>query len=236
MAKVVIFTGAGISAESGIDTFRDSGGVWENFNIEDVCVKGCLEKNRDATINFYDTRRVALKDKQPNYAHKQIVNIQKKYPEKIKLITQNVDDLFEKAGAVDVIHVHGFLTQIRCTNCEYTEEIGNVAQSEAWDSCPMCQSMLRPDIVFFNESAPFYEDMFREMDDCEMLIVMGTSGATLCVGLMVDRGVKYTILNNLEEHYSIDHSKFDKTIFKPATKAVDEIVEDIEQFLSKESR
>lgn len=121
MAKVVIFSGAGISAESGIKTFRDTGGLWENNRIEDVCTRGCLEKNRTATLKFYNQRRIELKDKSPNDAHIKIAELKKKYAQDIAVITQNVDDLFERAGCQDLIHLHGFIREIRCMrrSCNY---------------------------------------------------------------------------------------------------------------------
>ena len=109
MAKVIIFSGAGISAESGISTFRDSGGLWNEYKIEDICSAGCMQKNRDKTIEFYDKRRVELEDKQPNKAHRKIKKLKDKYPNDIAIITQNVDNLFEKAGCRDVLHLHGIL-------------------------------------------------------------------------------------------------------------------------------
>jgi len=231
MAKVVIFTGAGLSAESGIDTFRDSGGIWEKHNIDDVCTKGCLDTNRDETIKFYDMLRTGLENKEPNHAHKVIAQLKQKYPDDISIITQNVDDLFEKAGCKDVIHVHGELKKIECISCNYQEDIGYVAQNEAWQSCPMCKKDLRPYVVFYNEPAPLYQDMFLELANCEFLVVIGTSGATLCVDLMLGKNIEYTILNNLEKSVSIDHKKFDKVLFKNATRAIDEIAKDIEIFL-----
>ncbi len=231
MAKIVIFTGAGISAESGINTFRDSDGLWEQHRIEDVCTKGCLETNREATVSFYDARRLDLETKKPNKAHYEVAKLKEKYPDKIAIITQNVDNLFEKAGCDDVIHVHGFLTQIKCQSCEYIEDIGCTKQDDAWENCPMCKSGLRPNVVFFGERAPYYEDMFKEIDDCEYLVVIGTSGAVLCVDLMIGKEMKHTVLNNLEPSSSLNHKKFKKVLFKPATQAIDEIVQDIEKFL-----
>ena len=98
MAKVIIFSGAGISAESGISTFRDSGGLWDNYKIEEICSAGCLGWNYDETINFYDKRRLDIKNKEPNKAHKEITKLADQYPNELKIITQNVDDMFERAG------------------------------------------------------------------------------------------------------------------------------------------
>ena len=124
MAKVIILSGAGISAESGISTFRDEDGLWENHKIEDICVSGCLDFNRDNTIKFYDMLRKNLKDKEPNKAHKIVAELKNKYPNDIAVITQNVDDMFEKAGCKGVIHLHGFLQELRCTKCKKLVNIG----------------------------------------------------------------------------------------------------------------
>lgn len=232
MAKVVIFSGAGISSESGISTFRDADGLWENYKIEDVCTKGCLDKNREMTIKFYDMLRVALREKEPNYAHKKIAELKNKYSNDIAVITQNVDDLFERGGCSDVLHVHGFLKQIRCEECDYIEDIGYTAQYEVKENCPICKSHLRPDIVFFHEAAPKYQNMFLELDDCEMFVVIGTSGMVLNMEMLIGGKMSYTILNNLEPSKAIKHKKFSKVIFKEATKAINEIADDIENFLN----
>ncbi|MEA1914272.1 MAG: Sir2 family NAD-dependent protein deacetylase, partial [Campylobacterota bacterium] len=104
--KIVFFTGAGISADSGISTFRDADGLWENYDVQKICTAGCLDTNRDETVEFYNNRRLDLKDKRPNKAHHTIARLQTQYSQSIKIITQNVDDLFEKAGCKDVLHVH----------------------------------------------------------------------------------------------------------------------------------
>jgi len=173
MAKVIILSGAGISAESGISTFRDSNGLWEKYKIKDICTVGCLHKNRKATIDFYDYRRSELKDKEPNYAHKVISQLKSKYPDDIVVITQNVDDMFEKADCPDVLHLHGFLKELKCKKCNTILDIGYEKQSGNYESCSKCNKLLRPNIVFFGEQAPKYKDMYKEFKNCEMLVVIG---------------------------------------------------------------
>lgn len=233
MAKIIIFSGAGISVESGISTFRDSGGLWEEHKIEDVCSYDSLEKNRDLVINFYDKRREDISDKNPNYAHYQISKLQKKYPNDIKLITQNVDDLFEKAGCEDVLHIHGFLRELKCTSCNYIRDIEYESQQENNYDCPECNIPLRPNIVFFGENAPKYRDLYQELEDCEMFVTIGTSGNVVDVSSLAYY-VKKAILNNLEPSSAIDEDKFDKCIYKKATEAIDEIIDDIEAFLKSQ--
>jgi len=232
MAKVVVFSGAGISAESGISTFRDSGGLWENYKIEEICSAGCLDWNYDATIEFYDKRREDIADKEPNKAHKEFVALKKRHPKEVALITQNVDDLFEKAGCEDILHLHGFLREVRCEACGFLDDIGYKKLREAYaDGCPRCSHPLRPNVVFFGEAAPKYADMYKELQDCEMLVVVGTSGNVINTDMFLNSQIKYSILNNLEPSPAIDDRLYSKVLYKKASEAVDEIVGDVEAFL-----
>jgi NAD-dependent deacetylase len=230
MKKVIIFSGAGISAESGISTFRDSNGLWENHRIEDVCSADSLYKNRSLVIDFYNQRRTDIRDKKPNYAHLMVKNLQDRYPKNIEIITQNVDDLFERAGSKDVLHLHGFLRELRCESCSYIVDIGYEVQKDKGYECPHCCIDLRPNIVFFGESAPRYQDLYRALDECDMLVVIGTSGNVIDVNFLATHA-KVAILNNLEYSSLIDENRFNKCLYKKATDAIDEIADDIEDFL-----
>jgi len=237
MAKVVVFSGAGISAESGISTFRDSGGLWENYKIEEICSAGCLDWNYDATIEFYDKRREDIADKEPNKAHKEFVALKKRHLKEVALITQNVDDLFEKAGCEDILHLHGFLREVRCEACGFLDDIGYKKLREVYaDGCPRCSHPLRPNVVFFGEAAPKYTDMYKELQDCEMLVVVGTSGNVINTDMFLNSQIKYSILNNLEPSPAIDDRLYSKVLYKKASEAVDEIVGDVEAFLFKSSQ
>ena len=231
MAKVIILSGAGISAESGISTFRDSNGLWEKYKIKDICTVGCLHKNRKATIEFYDYRRSELKDKEPNYAHRVISQLKSKYPNDIAVITQNVDDMFEKADCTDVLHLHGFLKELKCKKCNTILDIGYEKQSGNYESCSRCNKLLRPNIVFFGEQAPKYKDMYKEFMSCEVLVVMGTSGAVINADMFLNPQIKLSILNNLEPSSYINDSLYSKVLYKKATLAIDEIADDIENYL-----
>lgn len=231
MAKVIILSGAGISAESGISTFRDSGGLWEKHKIEDVCYAGCLEKNRKLTIDFYNSRREELKNKKPNHAHKLIAKLKDKYKKQIAVITQNVDDMFEKAGCEEVLHLHGFLRELKCEKCENIVDIAYEKQDTTNENCPKCQNHLRPNIVFFGEMAPKYQDMYKEFDDCEFFVVIGTSGAVINTDMFLNPDIKVSILNNLEPSGYLMEEVYTKVLHKKATEAIDEIAFDIENFL-----
>ncbi|PCJ15988.1 MAG: NAD-dependent deacetylase [Candidatus Cloacimonadota bacterium] len=228
--KIVFFTGAGISAESGISTFRDSGGLWEEYKIEDICSAGCLDWNREKTVEFYDKRRENISDKVPNKAHLTISKLQKKYPNSIKIVTQNVDDLFEKAGCKEILHLHGFLREVVCRNrsCNYLYDIAYAKQAE---KCPECGDYLRPNVVFFGEAAPKYWDMDEVLRDSYMTIIIGTSGNVLNVADII-MGSKYSILNNLEKSDAINDRIFDKVIYGTATNAINEIEKLIELLLT----
>ncbi len=235
MARVVILSGAGLSAESGINTFRDSGGLWDQYDVNVICNYDSLDKHEALTIEFYDKRRLDIQDKEPNYAHKVIRELKKEYSKDIVVITQNVDDLFEKAGLEqnEIIHLHGFLPELRCRNyeCEEIYEIGyNEQQSFHNGICPKCGSKLRPNIVFFGEQAPMYEHLNREFQDCEMFVVIGTSGNVIGVNTMANFS-DISILNNLEPSDAIDDRLFTKVIYDKATNGIGIIADMIEEFL-----
>lgn len=229
MEKVIIFSGAGISAESGISTFRDTGGLWDEYKIEEICTKGCLSWNRDKTIEFYNKRRVQLADVKPNHAHEVIARLKEKYPNDIAIITQNVDDLFEQAGCKDVIHLHGYMPNIRCEHCGFIKIVGYVHQTE--ERCEKCDAKMRPDIVFFHEPAPMYSTLYMKMSACQFLVVIGTSGNVIAMDKYA-RKAKHSILNNLEPSKAINEQIYTKVIYEKASIAIDEIALDIEQYLA----
>jgi NAD-dependent deacetylase len=236
MSKVVILSGAGISAESGISTFRDSGGLWEEYDVSIVCNYDSLQKNEALTVEFYDKRRAELEDKEPNYAHKVIKELKDEYGSDIAIITQNVDNLFEKAGmsSNDVLHLHGFMPEVRCQNdsCSGIYDIGYKSLYTFNDGiCPKCLTKLRPNIVFFGESAPMYEELNKHMQDCELFIVVGTSGNVIGVNTMASF-CERSILNNLEPSDAIDESSFSKVLYEKASEAIEEIREEIKEFFS----
>jgi NAD-dependent deacetylase len=231
MARVVIFSGAGISAESGLSTFRDTGGLWEKYRIEEICTAGCLSWNRENTLTFYDARREQLASVSPNTAHFAIAKLQEKFPKDVAIITQNVDDLFERAGCKDVLHLHGFLPRLRCEKCGETELIG-YAKQERDVTCKSCGGFLRPDIVFFGEAAPMYEYLYEAMEECQFLVIIGSSGNVVAMDHFALH-VKVSILNNLEKSDAINERVYTKVLHQKATEAVEEIVGDVERFLRK---
>lgn len=230
MSKVVVLTGAGISAESGIPTFRGENGLWNKVNVDDVCRVGCLENNRKQTIDFHDNLRISLKDKKPNKAHIELAKLKRMYPNEVTIFTQNVDNLFEKAGG-EVIHLHGELMKLQCEECKKVFEIGYQRQEDYFNGiCPFCKSKkLRPFVVFYGEPAPNYKKFYKELEDCELFVVIGTSGEVLPVN-DIAKNIK-SILNNLEKNENIDDSLFEKVYYEKATTAIDKIIKDIKEVI-----
>ena len=236
MARVVILSGAGLSAQSGISTFRDNNGLWENYDISVVCDASSMINNKKITLDFYDKRREDIKNKVPNYAHEVLVKLKREFSSDIALITQNVDDLFEKAGLKEdeLIHLHGFLPEVRCQN-KKCEEIYNISykkintMNEGY--CKKCNTQLRPNIIFFGESAPKYENLHYELNDCEFIVIIGTSGNVIDVNYMANN-IKYSILNNLEQSDAIEDSLFSKVIYDKVSDVIDEIYNDVKEFLN----
>ena len=226
--KVYIVSGAGLSAESGIQTFRGSDGLWENYSIEEICSTSGWQRDRQKVTNFYDDRRAELEYKEPNYAHKKLAEIKRKYPNNIFMLTQNIDNMLEKAGCADVVHLHGTLTDLRCERCNLTFDIGYNKQKDT--ICPNCNStLIRHNVVMFGESAPAYVHLNRLYNEAEMIIVIGTSGNVIDTAYMAQL-VDYSILNNLD--VDVNHDQyFTKLFYKPATEAIDDISILIEEFL-----
>jgi len=172
MKKVIVLSGAGISAESGISTFRDSGGLWEQHRIEDVATYEAWLKNRQLVLDFYNQRRKQLCDVSPNAGHYELVRLEQGYD--VQIITQNVDDLHERAGSKNVLHLHGELKKARSTVDEnYVVEIDGWELNEGM-LCPR-GAQLRPHIVWFGEAVPMIEPAAKLCSQADYLIVVGTS-------------------------------------------------------------
>lgn len=174
--RIVILTGAGISAESGIDTFRSAGGLWEQHRVEDVATPEGFARNPDLVLGFYDARRAALAKVEPNPAHAALARLEREFSGEFLLVTQNVDDLHERGGSTRVLHMHGELKSALCLSCEMRSR---------WDApmldrpkCPVCQApSLRPDVVWFGEMPYQMERIYAALATCDLFVSIGTSGA-----------------------------------------------------------
>lgn len=172
-STVVILTGAGISAESGLKTFRESGGLWEEYNVYDVATPEAFAANPELVWEFYNKRRQQIINAKPNDAHRAITDFQSRFPGTF-VITQNVDDLHEKAGNMNIIHMHGELNSIKCTSCSYSRK--DLSPVSGIPVCPECSSPLRPDIVWFGEIPYHMQDILRLLSTASLFIAVGTSG------------------------------------------------------------
>lgn len=173
MKQIVVFTGAGVSAESGLGTFRDSDGLWENYRIEDVCTHSAWLRNPQLCVDFYNARRKDTLAAQPNAAHNAITRLQEAFPN-TQIITQNIDDLHERAGSKHITHLHGEITKLRSENNETATIPLNGWEQHYGDRHPD-GSLLRPYIVFFDENVPNFSRACAIASEADILIVIGTS-------------------------------------------------------------
>ena len=182
MKKIVVFTGAGVSADSGLSTFRDADGLWANYRIEDVCTPEALARNRSLVIEFYNKRRKELLSTQPNPAHYAIAELEKHFD--VQVVTQNVDDLHERAGSKRVTHLHGELMKLRS---ERNSEL--IVPIEDWEQTLDARAedgaLLRPHIVFFGESVPMFDAATHIAAEADLMIVVGTSLAVYPAAMLV---------------------------------------------------
>ena len=180
MKKITVLTGAGVSAESGVSTFRDSDGLWENHKVEDVASIEGWYRNPQLVLDFYNARRKQLPQVRPNAAHLAIADLEKDY--KVTVITQNVDNLHERAGSTKIIHLHGELTKVRPENCcndrdGFSEEtVFDIGSDEInlGDMAPNV-AQLRPHIVWFGEAVPKIEAAIDAVEAADILLIVGTS-------------------------------------------------------------
>jgi len=174
--NIVVLTGAGVSAESGIATFRGPGGLWEGHRVEDVCTPQALARDPVLVHRFYDARRAALAGVEPNAAHAALARLDAEWPGDFLLVTQNVDDLHERAGSHRLLHMHGQLRSALCALCgirsTWTDDLPPAAP------CPDCgEDALRPDIVFFGEMPYQMARIEAAIEACDLFVSIGTSGA-----------------------------------------------------------
>ena len=225
--NIVILTGAGVSAESGIDTFRDGGGLWEQHRVEDVATPEAFERDPELVLRFYDMRRAAIQEKLPNQAHLSLARLDAEWDGELLIVTQNVDDLHERAGAGRVLHMHGEHLNAWCTACDTRSRwTGPLLDRPA---CPACEARaLRPDIVWFGEMPYRMEEIYGALRKADLFVSIGTSGAVYPAAGFVrsarDLGTQ-TLELNLEP--SQGSSWFHESRYGPATEVVSAWVEEI---------
>lgn len=220
MNKIVILTGAGISAESGLGTFRDTGGIWSQYDLAEVATPEGFARNPKLVHDFYNARRANCSAAAPNAAHAAIARLQTEYPGEVILITQNIDDLHERSGACPVIHMHGELLQALCHSCGQRWPAPDVMAHDA--PCPRCgRASTRPDVVWFGEIPYHMDEIGAHLREADLFAAIGTSGQVYpAAGFVAEarsHGAK-TVEINLERSDISD--AFDDWIIGPASRAV----------------
>nr|WP_321254381.1 NAD-dependent deacylase [uncultured Ruegeria sp.] len=220
MGKIVILTGAGISAESGLSTFRDEGGLWAQHRIEDVATPEGFARDPALVHGFYNARRKQAAQVQPNAAHEALARLQRDWRGDVVIVTQNVDGLHEAGGAKGVIHMHGTLAGALCSACNHRWQAPT--EMAVGERCPACDHpTARPDVVWFGEMPYFMDDIYGHLADAAIFAAIGTSGQVYPAAAFVHEaqaaGAR-TIELNLEPSSGASH--FDETVFGPATQIV----------------
>ena len=224
--RLFVLTGAGISAESGLATFRGSGGLWNGHRVEEVATPEAWDADPELVWRFYSMRRRDALAAQPNAAHTALARIEEKLGDCFYLCTQNVDDLHERAGSHRIHHMHGTLFQSRCVRCNKPFPDKSFYETPDLPTCKTCASSIRPHIVWFGEIPLDMDAIYRELDRATTLLVVGTSGSVYPAAGFVDianrRGIR-TIYIGPEE--PLNTHAFDEIILSPATQALPTMIE-----------
>jgi NAD-dependent deacetylase len=227
--NIVILTGAGISKESGLDTFRCADGIWARVRLEDVATPEAFVRDPQIVHGFYNARRSALADPAvvPNAAHHALARLEREWPGEVLLVTQNIDDLHDRAGSRNLIHMHGELKKARCETCgvllDWLADLGTS------DACPSCDRAggLRPHVVWFGEMPLAIDRIYAALDTCDLFMSIGTSGNVYPAAGFVRHVKSYTDARAVELNLepSTGASLFDEAIYGPATESVPEFVD-----------
>lgn len=226
--SIVVLTGAGISAESGIETFRSEDGLWANHRIEDVATPEGFARNACLVYQFYNQRRRRLLSKaiKPNAAHTALARFENDFDGSFLLVTQNIDNLHERAGSQNILHMHGELLKMRCSN---SQRVFDIRESFDFDTeCRCCQSLgnLRPHVVWFGEMPLYMNQINMALAACDIFIAIGTSGNVYpAAGFYQSAKINsaHTVELNLEK----TGSSFDTHIYGTATKIVPQYFEEL---------
>ncbi len=229
-SSIVVLTGAGISKESGLDTFRDKGGVWSKFSIEEVATPEAFERDPHKVNEFYNARRSQLVqgDIAPNPAHEALVRLEAEWPGEVLVVTQNVDDLHDRAGQKNLIHMHGELLKVRCTGCESVRRWTDPVTTAT--PCPSCGQPggLRPSVVWFGEMPFAMNRITAALATCGRFISVGTSGAVYpAAGFVRDAQLAGAHTTELNLELSEGSSYFDERRHGPAAEIVPAYVDEL---------
>lgn len=225
--NIVILTGAGISAESGLRTFRAGDGLWENHPVQEVATPQGFARDPDLVHRFYDARRADVLAAEPNAAHRALGRLDREFSGELLIVTQNIDDLHERGGAMKVLHMHGEALSAWCRYCDARHRwTGTLMDGPP---CPACgAAALRPDIVWFGEMPYRMEEIYRAIAAADLFVSIGTSGAVYPAAGFVQEARRVgarTLELNLER--SLGSAMFDETRLGPASELVPEWVEEV---------
>jgi NAD-dependent deacetylase len=223
--RLFVLTGAGVSAESGLATFRGSGGLWNGYRVEEVATPEAWHDNPALVWNFYSMRRRDALGAQPNAGHRALAGIEQQMGDRFYLCTQNVDDLHERAGSHRVHHMHGSLFQSRCVRCNQPFPDQAIYETAAaLPTCPACGKAVRPHIVWFGEIPLDMDGLYRKLDNATQLLVVGTSGsvypAASLVSIANGRGIR-TLYVGPER--PLNAEAFDEILLGPATEVLPDL-------------
>lgn len=220
---IFVLTGAGISAESGLRTFRAVDGLWEDHPISQVATPEGFAADPALVQRFYNERRAHVAKAKPNAAHQALARLEREYPGDYALVTQNIDDLHELAGSAGPIHMHGQINKMRCTSCERVQD--SLAVIAVDSPCPRCQAAaLRPHIVWFGEMPLRLEEIYASLRRCEVFVAIGTSGQVYPAAGFVDMA-RAAGARCIEVNLEATSSKFDEHLLGPATAQVEVLVD-----------
>ena len=226
--SITILTGAGISAESGLRTFRDADGLWEGHRVEDVATPVAFGRNPSLVLDFYNQRRAQLPTVEPNAAHMALAELEQQYDGQVTLITQNVDDLHERGGSENILHIHGELLRKKCTWCHAKSDcLGDIQIDDVCQSCSRSGGM-RPDIVWFGEMPYYLDEIERILSSTGTFISIGTSGHVYPAAGFSDvarRSGAHTIELNREE--TTVTNRFHEHRVGPASETVPALVAEL---------
>lgn len=229
-SKVVVLTGAGISAESGLKTFRDNNGLWENHRVEDVATPEAFERDPDVVYRFYNQRRAQLQspDVKPNAGHYALAKLEEYLEDNFLLITQNVDNLHERAGSKRVLHMHGELLSHRCLSSQIVKSTTENYDEKSHCDCCDKPSMIRPNIVWFGEMPMFMDEISEALANADIFISAGTSGNVYpAAGFVQQAGLYGAHCVELNLEPSQGFSAFSESHYGPATQVIPNFIESL---------
>ena len=226
MSDIIILTGAGVSAESGLGTFRDVGGLWDQYDLEEVATPEGFAKNPKLVHEFYNLRRQMMVEAEPNAAHIALAKLEREIGDRMLIVTQNIDDLHERAGSKRVLHMHGRLGGILCAHCNDRRDEVRALSIE--DECPTCGRTggLRPDVVWFGEMPHHLEEIDRALGAAQLFVSIGTSGNVYPAAGFVSAARRLG-LETLELNMEATSTEFTARKLGPATEIVPAWVEEV---------